>query len=116
VELLRTDARIWLGRGHQEASIRASYKVGDGEINPINLWSYGKLEINFKAFGTTLFTEADRAHLVSLLNRVDGVSLPPNTIAGYASIPLRLFLPAASFEGLHQALLWLAATLRNSEA
>lgn len=115
LEVLRADARIWLGRGAREASIRASYQVGDGEINPINLWSYGKLEINFKAFANSPLTDGDRQHFLSLLNHVDGVSLPHNTMWGYASIPLRLFEQSDRFERLIAATSWLARALRDPE-
>ena len=106
---LRSRARVWFGRGKQEGSIRASFQTPNGEVNPINIWTYGKIEINFTALKSSpSFTYDKRHELLRRLNEIKGVSLREDAIDRYPSLPLQLFTSLENRSQLLNNFDWLA--------
>jgi hypothetical protein len=109
---LKEHSLVWFGRGRQEGSIRASFDSPTGKINAINIWTYGKIEVNFGSFeNTPLASEDKRKQLLAMLNAVDGAQLKEDAINRYPGVSIRLFVDEGNRVRLFEALAWLKAEL-----
>ena len=84
--------RIWWGKGSQAGSFFPMLDSQGKQYWSLSVWTYGRIEIQFQMMKTSppFDAEAKRIELLSQLNALPGVSLPPDAITRRPSIPLSL--------------------------
>ena len=112
---MKANSRVWFGRGTKEGSARSNFAMSDREVNLLNLWTYGKVEIAFPAVRGTQFEQSDGpSKFISRLNQVEGLLLPPDAIQRYPSVSLKLLVSGSGRAKFFDALDWLVEELRAS--
>jgi hypothetical protein len=106
--------RIWFGQGARSGSMCAVFRSGNQDLYPLNLWTYGKIEIGFQMMQKPPFDDrAKRIELLRRLNKIDDVVIPVDAVDLRPSIPLQLLTSAPSLAKLFEATDWFATQLRT---
>ncbi|MCB1018545.1 MAG: hypothetical protein KDC27_01390 [Acidobacteria bacterium] len=90
----RNSKYVWWGKGKTQGSFVPSIRAGDSKHNPFAVFSGAKgdpvVEIYFQWLaGKPAFSEeTKRRELLDMLNAIDGVNLPEDSISRRPSIPL----------------------------
>jgi len=84
--------RLWWGKGSMDGSFFPLFDSQGKQYWSISVWTYGRIEIQFQMMKTRppFADEAKRLELLSRLNALPGVTLPPDAITRRPSIPLSL--------------------------
>ena len=100
--------RMTWGKGHRWGSCIPVRHLDGEQYYPITLWTYGKLDISFGYIARTppFDNESLRRELLDRLNRVPGVSLPPDSITRLPTLPLELLASDETWEALRRVLDW----------
>ena len=86
--------QVWFGSGSQDGSMGMTIVVNGNNYYPIAIWSYGRIEVRFQYLLKGPFeSEERRRELLERLNKIDGISLSPD------SITLRPPIPMAALSG-----------------
>jgi hypothetical protein len=98
--------RFWFGKG-SVPSLFPILDLPDGRrIYPVAFWASGLVEVQFQRLQPPLDTHAARSEFADRLDRIPGVRIPRERLAGRPSFPLELVLEDAAAENLRQALQW----------
>lgn len=105
--------RVWFGRGVQSGSMCAVFRSGNQDLYPLNLWTYGKVEVAFQTMQKHPFDDpALRTELLHRLNEIEGVKLAPEAIALRPSIPLDILAKSDGLARLLNAMEWFKSQIR----
>jgi hypothetical protein len=106
--------RLWFGSGGQDGSMGMTIVAHGHNLYPIAIWSYGRIEIRFQYLLKGRFeSEEKRRELLDRLNKVAGVNLPADAIAGRPGIPMAAFPDEAKLDSLLKVMDWLVEELRT---
>ena len=109
--------RLWWGQGLKEGSVYAMFDDDRGQQYLFDLWTYGKIEIPFKSMKNPPFSSADlRSEFVERLNRIEGISLPPEAINTLPRIPMSSLISDELFASFLSVLEWAYSQIRDSRA
>ena len=84
--------RLWWGKGSMDGSFFPLFDFQGQQYWSLSVWTYGRIEIQFQMMKTRppFADESKRLELLSRLNALPGVTLPPDAITRRPSIPLSL--------------------------
>ena len=107
--------RVWFGRGARSGSMGTTFIHEGRQYYPLNLWTYGKVEIVFEQMRKPPFDDqAKRRELLRRLNEIDGVRLPADALSERPSIPLQVLSDDARRTKLLQVMEWFVAEVRKA--
>ena len=95
----------------KDGSVSPALDHGGHSYFPFNLWTYGKIEIQFQWMEwRPPFDRAEkRLEFVHKLNEIPGVELPDSAISRRPSIPLAIFSAPDALPKLYSAFEWFLA-------
>ena len=109
--------RLWWGQGPKEGSVYPMFDDDRGQQYLFDLWTYGKIEIPFKSMKNPPFASADlRSEFVERLNRIEGISLPPEAINALPRIPMSSLVSDEVFGTFLSVIDWAFLQIRDSRA
>ena len=106
---------VVFGMGATQGSFIATPIVGNTPHYLFAAWTIGTLEVHFQYLASKgPFRDSGlREELRQRLNKIQGVSLPPDARRGRPSIALDLLAPVESRRLLMDAFEWVLTTIRN---
>jgi hypothetical protein len=114
-----SELRIWWGKGSKDGSFFPMVGAAPNTRWTISVWTYGRLEVQFSMLanstqlGNPFAERAKREELLTQLNAISGVELPPDAIDRRPSIPLANFVDTAARDQFLAVLDWLVSELRS---
>ena len=103
----------WYGRGAQDGSMGATFVREGQKFFPLNVWTNGRVEINFRWIMQPPFADEEkRRELLRRLNSVEGINFPPDAISRHPSIPLATLKDEKRLSGFLAAMDWFVQELR----
>ena len=111
--------KLWFGTGRQDGSVSTGFTRKDGiQLYPAILWTYGRLEWQFKAMmGRPFFNDIEhRRELMNKLNAMRGVSISEEQISKRPAISLAVLTSSPSdVEKLLATLTWAVQEFMSAE-
>jgi hypothetical protein len=111
--------KLWFGSGRQDGSVSTGFTRKDGiQFYPAILWTYGKLEWQFKTMmGRPFFNDVEhRRELANKLNAIRGVSISDDQMSKRPSIPLAVLNSSPSeVDKLLTTLSWAVEEFMSAE-
>lgn len=105
--------QVWFGSGNQDGSMGMTIVVNGNNYYPIAIWSYGRIELRFQYLLKGPFeSEEKRRELLERLNKIDGISLPPDSITLRPAIPMVALSGGARVDSFLRVMDWLVGELR----
>jgi hypothetical protein len=107
--------QVWFGSGNQYGSMGITIVANSNNYYPLAIWTNGLIEIRFQYLLKGPFeSEERRRELLERLNKIGGISLPPNSITLRPSIPMAMLSGEAREDSFLQVMDWLVGELRAS--
>jgi len=105
--------KIDWGKGSTMGMFQPLVEYEDHIHHTISIWTYGKIQIEFKYMEPPFNTEEKRHELIDRLNKIQGVSIPLNKINGEPSIPIELFYDENKLKQFIGTLDWIVEEIRS---
>jgi hypothetical protein len=108
--------RFWWGKGNTDGSIFPILDYKGISYNPIAIWSYGKIEIQFQwlQIKPPFDDESKRKELLDRLNKIQGVDIPTNAITRRPSIYLSTLSDENALKQFLESLDWIVQEIKKS--
>jgi hypothetical protein len=106
--------KIDWGKGSTMGMFQPLVEYEDHIHHTISIWTYGKIQIEFKYMEPPFNTEEKRHELIDRLNKIQGVSIPLNKINGEPPIPIELFYDENKLKQFMATLDWVVQEIKSS--
>jgi hypothetical protein len=112
----KTSDHVWWGKGLIQGSFIPEFRHKGIKHFPLGVWTTGRLEVQFERLRThpPFEDEALRKELLDKLNRISGLSLPPDAISRRPSIVLSELAKGGRLVELLEVLDWVVGKIRES--
>jgi hypothetical protein len=105
--------RCWWGRGKRDGSCYPMLDHDKASYWVVALWSSGHVEFPLQYMTRAAFAdESKRLDVISRLNRIPGVSIPPHKASGSPFVPLVVFVEESASRQLLEILTWIVEETR----
>jgi hypothetical protein len=107
--------RLWWGKGNFDGSVFPILDYNGIDYYPIAIWSYGKIEIQFKLLQRRppFDAESKRNELLGRLNQIPGFDIPTDAIARFPKIDLSTLKNEDSLKQFLDVLDWVVQEAKN---
>jgi hypothetical protein len=107
---------FWWGKGDTDGSIFPILDYKGISYNPIAIWSYGKVEIQFQWLQIKPPSDAEskRKELLDRLNQIPGVNIPADAITRRPSIFLSALKDENALRQFLETLDWVVQEIKKS--
>ncbi|HOO97002.1 MAG TPA: hypothetical protein PKV16_04495 [Caldisericia bacterium] len=114
-KMLKIGYKDIYGQGLRSGSCRPTVAAGDINYNPITLWTYGKIEIQFEYIrkNPAFETEADRMEFVRELNKIGIISLDESVINRRPSFDILELQDQSRFDAFIGAMEWFTKKVQS---
>lgn len=112
----RTSDHVWWGKGRIHGSFIPEYRQSGVKHFPLGVWTYGRAEVQFERLKAypPFENEELRKELLGRLNKIPGVSLPPDAVSRRPSIILSELSKGDRLAEFVRVLDWVVARIRES--
>lgn len=107
--------RLWWGRGNFDGSVFPIFDCNNIVYYPIAIWSYGKIEVQFKPLQSRppFDTESKRNELLDRLNQIPDFDIPVDAIVRFPKVDLSALKNGDSLKQFLDVLDWVVQEVKN---
>ena len=108
--------RFWWGKGNIDGSVFPILDYNGINYYPIAIWSYGKLEIQFKLLQSRppFDAESKRQEILNRLNQIPGFNIPADAITRFPKVELSVLKNEDSLKQFLEVLDWVVQEIKKS--
>ncbi len=108
--------RFWWGKGNIDGSVFPILDYNGINYYPIAIWSYGKLEIQFKLLQSRppFDAESKRQEILNRLNQIPGFNIPADAINRFPKVELSVLQNEDSLKQFLEVLDWVVQEIKKS--
>ena len=108
--------RFWWGKGNIDGSVFPILDYNGINYYPIAIWSYGKLEIQFKLLQSRppFDAESKRQEILNRLNQIPGFNIPADAITRFPKVELSMLKNEDTLKQFLEVLDWVIQEIKKS--
>lgn len=103
---------LWWGEGMKDGSCFVGFAHENINYYPFSMWTYGRLEMQFKWLLRSISREMIEA-LASRLNMISGVSIPPDSLTKRPAFEMSLLKERPQLSQFFDAMEWFIDQIKN---